>query len=144
MRRTCPGCGAVNRIPPEHLHQTGRCGSCKASLPRSTAPLVITDITMFDQLIAKARVPVLVDFWAEWCGPCRMVAPEVSRVANELAGEALVAKVNSDDLPQLSARYRVQGIPNFVVFVDGRVAKQQAGAMRAADLVRLVQGAKAA
>ena len=99
---------------------------------------------MFDQLIARARVPVLVDFWAEWCGPCRMVAPEVSRVAHQLAGEVLVAKVNSDDLPELASRYRVQGIPNFVVFRDGQVVRQQAGAMRAADLTRLVQNTKAA
>ena len=87
---------------------------------------------------------MLVDFWAAWCGPCRMVAPEVEKVASQLAGRALVLKVDTEKLPQLAQRYRVQGIPNFAVFRGGTLAHQQAGAMRAADLARLVEGARAA
>lgn len=144
MIRTCSSCGQANRIPAPHLHQTGRCGKCKTALPASASPIDITDVTMFDDLVNHARVPILVDFWAAWCGPCRMVAPEVSRVAHQLAGSALVVKVDTEKLPQLAQRYRVSGIPNFVVFRDGKLVKQQAGAMRAADLARFVDGAIAA
>jgi len=144
MIRTCSSCGQANRIPAAHLHQTGRCGKCKTSLPASAATIDIADVAMFDDLVANARVPILVDFWAAWCGPCRMVAPEVSRVAQQLAGKALVVKVDTEKIPQLAQRYRVSGIPNFVVFRDGRLVKQQAGAMRATDLARLLDGAIAA
>lgn len=113
-------------------------------LPASSTPLEVTDVATFDELLADARVPVLVDFWAPWCGPCRFVAPEVDRVAGQLAGQAIVVKVNTDQLPELASRYRVSGIPNFVVIRDGRLLHQKAGAMRAADLTRLVEGARAA
>lgn len=110
----------------------------------TSAPIDVPDRATFDELVRGARVPILIDFWAAWCGPCRMVAPEVKRVAHELAGHALVLKVDTERLPELAARYQVQGIPNFVVIRDGRVVRQQAGAMRARDLARLVDGARAA
>jgi thioredoxin 2 len=138
MTRTCAACGAQNRIPPTRLAQAGRCGRCKAVLAPSDAPIDVEDIAGFDAIISGATVPVLVDFWAAWCGPCRMVAPEVKQAATSLAGRALVLKVDTEKLPALAARYRVQGIPNFVVFRGGAVALQQAGAVRAADLVRIV------
>lgn len=138
MLRTCSACGSTNRIPAAHLHETGRCGRCKAALPASAAPIDVPDRATFDAIIGGARVPILIDFWAAWCGPCRMVAPEVARVAGQLAGRALVLKVDTERLPELAQRYRVQGIPNFVVIRDGRVVRQQAGALRAPDLARLV------
>jgi thioredoxin 2 len=138
MLRTCSACNATNRIPAARLHEPAKCGRCKGALPRSSTPIEVPDVATFDDLIGNARVPVLVDFWAAWCGPCRMVAPEVHRVAEQLAGRALVLKVNTEQLPQLASRYRVQGIPNFVVFERGQLVRQQAGAMRAADLARLV------
>lgn len=144
MMRRCPSCGATNRIPAARLADTGKCGRCKTALPASAQPIEVTDVAMFDEIVASAKVPVLVDFWAAWCGPCRTVAPEVTRAANELAGRALVLKVDTERLPALAARYQVRGIPNFVVMQRGRVLKQQAGAVRAPELVRLASVARAA
>jgi len=141
MLRTCRACGAHNRIPVGRLAESGRCGRCKAELSPSSEPIDVADAATFDAIVRGAKVPVMVDFWAAWCGPCRMVAPEVKQAAQALAGRALVVKVDTEKLPTLAERYRVSGIPNFVVFRAGAVAHQQAGAMRAPELVRLVEGA---
>lgn len=123
---TCKNCGQKNRIPAKHLADTGRCGNCKNPLPPASEPLQ-ADPALFDEIVAQSQVPVLVDFWADWCGPCKMAAPEVERVAVNMAGRALVLKVDTEQYPQLAARYNVRGIPNFVVFRNGRLAYQQAG-----------------
>ena len=140
MIRSCEKCGTNNRIPARFLSSRGKCGQCHAELAPLSVPLDV-NTTQFDEIIAEARVPVLIDFWAAWCGPCRTAAPEVKKAAATLAGKAIVLKVDTEAHPGLAARFGVQGIPNFVVLRKGAVVAQRAGLMRDAELTRFVEAA---
>ena len=124
--RPCKVCGRKNRIPANHLADTGRCGQCKTALPPIDEPLEV-DVEQFDEITQNSRVPVLADFWAEWCGPCKMAAPEVEKTAKDMAGKAVVIKVDTERYPELSARFNIRGIPYFAVFASGKPVVRQAG-----------------
>jgi thioredoxin 2 len=134
----CPHCGAQNRLPATRVGETPRCGRCGEALLQGQ-PLALTDAD-FDAVVGAATVPVLVDFWAPWCGPCRAMAPAFDQAGQQLAGQALLVKVNSDENPQLSARFAIRSIPTLVKLKAGREIQRQSGALPLAGIKALATG----
>jgi thioredoxin 2 len=126
----------------EGLGKVFRCGQCQSEFQPVDEPVDVRDDLSFDALISHSAVPVLVDFWAPWCGPCKMVAPEVRKIASETAGRLLVAKVNAEEVPSLSQRFRVTAIPTMTLFQNGLEVARQAGAMPAPQIRRFIEQAQ--
>lgn len=131
---TCAACGQTNRLAFDRLGQAVRCGSCKADIPALSQPADMASTADFDRLVARASVPVVVDYWAPWCGPCRAVAPELAKVAARGAGRLVVVKVNTDELADLGERFHIRSIPTMAVFSGGRELARTSGARPAADI----------
>lgn len=131
----CPACGTASRIAYANLDKAGRCGSCKADLPKPSAPVEINDVAAFQAMAASSPLPIVIDFWAPWCGPCQMMAPEFAKAAAQAAGEALFVKVNTDEQPQIAGEFRIQGIPAFALIRGGKVTAQTSGFQPAARLL---------
>ncbi len=137
----CATCGRKNRLAYDRLGEAVRCGQCKTELSAPTTPTEIQTAADFDRLVAHASLPIVVDYWAPWCGPCRAVAPELAKVAARQAGHWFVVKVNTDELTELGERFAVRSIPTLAVFDGGREVARTAGARPAADIEAFVERA---
>ncbi len=133
MLIVCPHCATLNRVPAERAGDDPVCGTCARNL-LDGAPVVLDDAS-FARFVAKTELPVVVDFWAAWCGPCRVMAPQFAQAAQQLKGRVVFVKVDSDASPATSARFAIRSIPTMVMLRGGREAKRQAGAVQAAQIV---------
>ena len=134
----CPHCGATNRIPTARLADDPVCGRCGQAL-LDGRPVVLSDAD-FDKVVAASELPVVVDFWAPWCGPCRQMAPQFEQAAGTLKGRALLVKVNSDDNPRTASRFGIRSLPTLVKLQQGLEVARLAGARPAGQIVQFAQG----
>jgi thioredoxin 2 len=138
----CPACGATNRVPRDKIEQGSEpvCGRCKSPLPVGNTPMIVTDAT-FAADVERSRLPVLVDAWAPWCGPCRMIAPVIDEIASEMAGRVRVAKLNVDDNPRTAARFDLRSIPTLLVLKGGQEVDRLVGLQPKQEIVRRLEKA---
>ena len=141
---SCPSCGRSNRLRYDTLGKTVRCGNCRAHLASLSAPIEIADSATFDAAAADSSLPLLVDFWAPWCGPCRMVAPELERVARANSGRYLVVKVNTDVVTDVAARFTIRSIPTLALVYKGREIDRVTGVRPASEIEAFAARALAA
>ena len=135
----CPNCGANNRVSVAPAEKQAVCGRCKNPLPNaSSQPVKITDAN-FEEIVEKSSVPVLLDLWAAWCGPCHMLAPTVDQLARELTGKVLVGKLNVDENKATAARFNVQGIPTLLILQNGREVDRIVGVESKESILRRLQ-----
>jgi len=138
---TCPQCGKRNRMSYERLAQTFRCGQCHQALPAPSHSVEIKSEAAFAAMTTHSALPVAVDFWAEWCGPCKMMGPEFEKVAAEMTHSSVLAKLNTEEVPVVAQRFGISAIPTLVLFKAGREVSRQAGAMPAATIRRFIEQA---
>jgi len=137
----CAQCGQKNRLAFERVGDAVRCGRCKQEIAAPSEPIEIKTSADFDRLVAQSSLPVVVDYWAPWCGPCRMVAPELQKVASRQTGRALVVKVNTDELQDLGQRFGIRSIPTIAVFAGGKEVTRASGARPAPEIEKLIEQA---
>jgi len=135
MKIVCPHCLTVNNVPQKESYKKANCGKCKQSL-LDTKPIELTSAN-FDEVIVNSDIPVIVDFWAPWCGPCKMMAPNFEKAATQFALKALFSKVNTKNEQNLGARFSIRSIPTIIIFKDGREVERVSGALDVNALVSL-------
>ena len=136
--RACPQCGQRNRLAFSRLNESFRCGKCQTELRPPDEPVEADSEAVFNAITQQSSVPVLVDFWAAWCGPCKMVAPELVKVARNGAGRWVIVKVDTEVLPGIAARYRISAIPTLVLFQRGTEVARQSGALPARAIEQFI------
>lgn len=134
----CPHCNAINRIPETRLGDNPRCGQCKQTL-LTGKPVTLTD-SNFSAHVERSSIPVVVDFWAPWCGPCKMMAPHFERAAGNLEPDVRLAKLNTDENQAVAGRFNIRSIPTMIMFRNGQEIARQSGAMDANALTNWIQG----
>ena len=138
----CPSCGTTNRLPPEQPGRTAVCGKCKTPLDREKTvaahPVIVTDAT-FAQEIEQSPLPVLLDLWADWCGPCHMLAPTIEQLTGELSGKVKVAKLDIDANPDTASRFGVRSIPTLLVLKNGREVGRLVGVQPKEEILRTLR-----
>ncbi len=136
MRVVCPHCKEINKVPKKDSYKKANCGKCKQSLLDNK--VVELNIDTIDDVIVNSDTPIIVDFWAPWCGPCKMMAPTFSSVASNYPLKTLFTKVNTENEPELGRRFNIQSIPTLIIFKDGKEVERVSGALDSSNLTNFV------